>query len=165
LGERFLYCEGEVPLLFTENETNTECIFGTASRTPYVKDAINNFIVHQQSGGINPGEAGTKVSPHCHVTVNPGQCEVIRLRLNDIAPKDLNATYLAANGDPFGVRFDATVSTRREEADQFYATDARMVTMLLKPFIDIEMVKLIRPKHSRNRLAHSRAAGPQQTSV
>jgi hypothetical protein len=135
LGERFLYCEGDVPLLFTENETNSERIFSTPSRTPYVKDAINNFIVHQQSGGINPGDAGTKVSPHYHVTVKPGQCEVIRLRLNDIAPKDLNATYPAANGDPFGVHFDATVTKRREEADQFYATvipskmdvDSRMV--------------------------------------
>jgi hypothetical protein len=135
LGERFLYCAGEVPLLFTENETNSERIFGTPSRTPYVKDAINNFIVHQQFGGINRGDAGTKVSPHYHVTVKSGQCEVIRLRLNDIAPKDLNTTYPAANGDPFGVHFDAAVSTRQEEADQFYATvipsklnvDARMV--------------------------------------
>jgi hypothetical protein len=24
LGERDLYCEGDIPLLFTENETNTE---------------------------------------------------------------------------------------------------------------------------------------------
>ena len=29
LGERYLYCEGDVPLLFTENETNNERIFGT----------------------------------------------------------------------------------------------------------------------------------------
>ncbi|HTF68974.1 MAG TPA: hypothetical protein VK638_40470, partial [Edaphobacter sp.] len=28
LGERYLYCEGDVPLLFTENETNNERIFG-----------------------------------------------------------------------------------------------------------------------------------------
>ena len=42
LGERFLYCEGDVPLLFTENETNNERIFGTPNRTPYVKDGINN---------------------------------------------------------------------------------------------------------------------------
>ena len=31
LGERYLYCEGDVPLLFTENETNNERIFGTAN--------------------------------------------------------------------------------------------------------------------------------------
>jgi hypothetical protein len=54
LGEGFLYCERSVPLLFTENETNSERIFGTTNRTPYVKDSINNFLVHQQSAGVNP---------------------------------------------------------------------------------------------------------------
>src|SRR5574341_2469656 len=29
LGERYLFCEGALPLLFTENETNRERIFGT----------------------------------------------------------------------------------------------------------------------------------------
>jgi len=33
LGRRFLYCEGDAPLLFTENETNHERIFGTPNRT------------------------------------------------------------------------------------------------------------------------------------
>ncbi|MGB7726836.1 MAG: hypothetical protein WBL50_02305 [Candidatus Acidiferrum sp.] len=122
LGERFLYCERNVPLLFTENETNSERIFGMPNRTPYVKDAINNFLLHQQAAGINPGEMGTKVSPHYRVTVNPGQCEVVRLRLNNIAPRDLNSAYAAAMGDPFGVDFDAVVKTRVEEANQFYAT-------------------------------------------
>jgi hypothetical protein len=135
LGERFLYCEGDAPLLFTENETNSERIFGAPNRTPYVKDAINNFIVHQKSDGINPEETGTKVSPHYCLTVSPGQCEVIRLRLNDISPGDLDANHLAAKRNPFGEHFDAAVRTRQEEADQFYATvipskldaDARMV--------------------------------------
>src|SRR4051812_13220026 len=36
LGERHLYCEGEPPLLFTENETNTRRIFGVPNLSPYV---------------------------------------------------------------------------------------------------------------------------------
>ncbi len=48
LGTRFLYCDGDAPLLFTENETNTERIFGVPNRSPYVKDSINNFVVHGQ---------------------------------------------------------------------------------------------------------------------
>src|SRR5579863_253793 len=43
LGERYLYSEGDIPLLFTENETNNERIFGTANASPYVKDGINNY--------------------------------------------------------------------------------------------------------------------------
>ena len=50
LGERYLSCEGDVPLLFTENETNTLRIFGVPNRTPYVKDSINDFVVHGQEG-------------------------------------------------------------------------------------------------------------------
>ena len=34
LGERYLYCDGDAPLLFTENETNTQRIFGVPNRTP-----------------------------------------------------------------------------------------------------------------------------------
>jgi hypothetical protein len=46
LGERFLSCESATSLLFTENETNSERLFGTPNRTPYVKDGIDRFIVH-----------------------------------------------------------------------------------------------------------------------
>ena len=38
-------CEGDVPLLFTENETNNERVFGTPNETRYVKDGINNYVV------------------------------------------------------------------------------------------------------------------------
>src|SRR4051812_3222218 len=40
LGERYLYCEGETTLLFTENETNSERLFNAPNRTPYVKDGF-----------------------------------------------------------------------------------------------------------------------------
>ena len=56
LGVRYLACEGDVPLLFTENETNTLRIFGVPNRTPYVKDSINDFVVHGQEGRGEPGE-------------------------------------------------------------------------------------------------------------
>lgn len=40
----YLHCDRDVPLLFTENETNAERLFGAANRTPpYVKDGINNY--------------------------------------------------------------------------------------------------------------------------
>jgi hypothetical protein len=42
LGEFILSCEGNVPLLFTENETNHERLFpGQKNESPYVKDGIN----------------------------------------------------------------------------------------------------------------------------
>jgi Glycosyl hydrolase family 63 C-terminal domain len=135
LGERFLYCEGDVPLLFTENETNNERIFGTPNHTPYVKDSINSFLVHRQQAAINAEGTGTKVSAQYRVTVGPGQREVVRLRLSDIAPNDLATVFSTAKGSPFGDHFDLTMKVRQDEADQFYATvipskldaDARVV--------------------------------------
>ena len=55
LADYYLYCEGTVPLLFTENETNAQRIFGVPNRTPYVKDSINNYVVHGQKDAVNPG--------------------------------------------------------------------------------------------------------------
>jgi hypothetical protein len=60
LGERYLYCEGDVPLLFTENKTNTERIFGTPNSSPYVNDGINNYVVDGEHESVNPGKTGTK---------------------------------------------------------------------------------------------------------
>jgi hypothetical protein len=120
LGERYLYCEGDVPLLFTENETNTQRIFGVPNRSPYVKDGINNHVVHGQVGVVNPDRKGTKAAAHYRVTVAPGGCQVIRLRLSDAAPADL-AKGNGAGGSPFGGGFEEVLRARRQEADDFYA--------------------------------------------
>jgi hypothetical protein len=121
LGERYLACEGDVPLLFTENETNTQRIFGVPNRSPYVKDSINDYIVHGQAGAVNPEKQGTKAAAHYRLTVNPGASQVVRLRLSDVAP----AAMAQSNGEaagPFGDQFEATLQARRQEADEFYAT-------------------------------------------
>src|SRR5262245_17741744 len=111
LADYYLYCEGKVPLLFTENETNTQRIFGAPNRSPYVKDSIHNYIIHGQKDVVNPDGIGTKASPHYQLTVGPEATQVVRLRLTTMAPNKLR--------DPFG-KFDATVTHRHEEADEFY---------------------------------------------
>jgi hypothetical protein len=111
LGERYLYCEEDIPLLFTENETNNERIFGTRNASPYVKDGINNYIVQGNQDSINPGNLGTKAAAHYSVTVDAGQTAAVRLRLSDLAP--------TAMGDPFK-SFAEIMDARRNEADEFY---------------------------------------------
>ena len=116
LGEYSLWCEGDVPLLFTENETNYERIFpGRTSESPYVKDGINNCIVQNQSSAVNPARQGTKVAAHYHLTVAPGQSVTVRLRLTAKAPSGHSEQAL-----PFAPQFDATFATRIHEADDFY---------------------------------------------
>ena len=106
-----LYCEGQVPLLFTENETNHARLFGTANQSPYVKDGLHDAVVHGQQEAVNPAQRGTKAAPHYQVSVAAGGTQVIRLRLTRTAPGRL--------ADPFG-EFDTVVHTRQTEADAFY---------------------------------------------
>jgi hypothetical protein len=112
LGERHLYCDGSPPLVFTENETNTQRIFGIPNCSPYVKDGINNYIVHGQKNAVNPEQKGTKVAAHYRVMVKAGESEVVRLRLSKVAPEMDN---------PFR-DFDEVLEARHKEADEFYDT-------------------------------------------
>jgi hypothetical protein len=52
----YLYCDGDAALLFTENETNHERIFGAPNASPYVKDGINNYVVHGRTDAVNPAQ-------------------------------------------------------------------------------------------------------------
>jgi hypothetical protein len=113
LGERFFSADGAPELIFTENETNTERIHGTPNRTPYVKDAFDNYLVHGRQEAINPEKKGTKAAAHYALTVAPGGSEVLRLRLSDTAAVD--------PGVPAGSDFDRIMHDRRQEADEFYA--------------------------------------------
>jgi hypothetical protein len=73
LGVYHLYCDGDVPLLFTENETNNARLFPKfPNATPWVKDAINDYLVHGQESALNPDQTGTKVSAHYRLKV--GDC-------------------------------------------------------------------------------------------
>jgi hypothetical protein len=120
LGERFLFCEGECSLLFTGNETNTERLAGVPNRTPYVKDGINDYIVHGREGVVNPANEGTKAAAHYSLTVGAHESRTLRLRLSDQAPAP-SAAPGNADGGPFGTAFVTTMNARRREADEFYA--------------------------------------------
>ena len=109
LGEYFLCCEGMPRLLFTENETNNERIFGTPSATPYVKDGINNHVVAGKEDAVNPNRTGTKAAAHYQLSVGRGETTVVRLRLSNVAPDN-----------PFGPGFAQILEARRREADEYF---------------------------------------------
>jgi hypothetical protein len=111
LGDRWLYVEGDVPLLFAENETNTERLFGTPNASPFVKDGINEYLLHGARGAVNPAATGTKAAAHHEVTVGPGHEIVLRLRLSDAAPEKTPDAFAA---------FDEIFDARLREADEFY---------------------------------------------
>lgn len=109
LGVRELHFEGDVPLLFTENETDHERLFGTANASPYVKDGIGRCVVDGATGAVNPERTGTKAAAHYTLTVPAGGSASVRLRL---APEGTDISLSRG--------FDTVLRDRVKEADAFY---------------------------------------------
>ncbi|HCU25595.1 MAG TPA: glucosidase [Deltaproteobacteria bacterium] len=120
LGKRYLYCEGEVPLLFTENETNTERIFSVPNPSPYVKDGIENYVIHGRSEAVNPDRQGSKAAAYYRLSLPAGGSRSLRLRLTETAPEELGRKGKMTV--PFGASFENLLKTRIQEADEFYAS-------------------------------------------
>jgi hypothetical protein len=112
--QRWLYCDGAPALLFTENETNRQRLYGAENYTLYVKDGINDYIVHGRHDAVNPQQVGTKAAAHYPLTISAGDTVTLQLRLTDRQPLSVNIA--------FGADFDHTFAVRRREADEFYAT-------------------------------------------
>ena len=112
LADYHLFCDGLVPLLFTENETNNERCFGGVNASPYVKDGIHNCVIHGRADTVNPEGIGTKASAHYFLTVGPGETRTVRLRLKRVEGE--------LPPEPFE-GFEEVFKARLEEADVFYA--------------------------------------------
>lgn len=113
LGQRYLYCEGAKQLLFTNNETNTQRLFGMTNRRAYVKDGINNYLVHGDQSAVNPEAVGTKSAAHYEINVPPSKMHTIRLRFTQ--ERDADKQPL------FGDEFTNLFIERQQEANRFYA--------------------------------------------
>jgi hypothetical protein len=113
LGHRWWYvrgADGAVPdVLVTENETNTERLFGTPNASPYVKDGIDAAVVRGQRDRVNPAGVGTKAAAHVRAIVPPGESFTVEVRFTDREMKK-----------PFA-DFEVAFDRRRREADEFYA--------------------------------------------
>src|SRR5467141_666301 len=130
LGKYIFSCEGDVPLLFTENETNHELLFpGQMNESLHVKDGINNCVVQGNKGAVNPEKKGTKVAAHYKTNVGGGQTKVICLRLSSSSADQ--------QGKSFGKQFDEVFADRLREADEFYKS-------VTPPSVDEDAAKVMR---------------------
>jgi len=124
-GSRWLLAEGAPEMLFTENETNFQRVFGFPNATPYVKDSFHDYIIHQSHEAVNPAQTGTKCAAHYHTQIAPGASATLRLRLTNDDPHSgspaANPANAAQAANPFGEEFEKAFELRRSEADQFYA--------------------------------------------
>jgi hypothetical protein len=113
LGEFAFRAEQEVPWYFTENETNTEALYGTPNGFAHVKDAFHHAVVDRRVDKVHNG-MGTKCAAHFRLRIDAGKSAVLRLRLSR---KEQDPGDRSAFED-----FDALVDLRKQEADAFYET-------------------------------------------
>jgi hypothetical protein len=143
LGRYELHCENADALLFTENESNLERLWGVPNRSPFVKDSINDAIIQNKVERVNPEKVGTKAAAHYRFLLSPNESRTIRLRLRKINDHpsagdsivSVSPTHSSALTDasrpslPAGEReratrlfddFDGIFERRQNEADEFY---------------------------------------------
>jgi hypothetical protein len=138
-GKRWLLAAGQPELLFTENETNNTRLFNGRNRSPYVKDAFHEYLIHQNKSAVNPDQTGTKMAAHYVLDLAGGQSAVLKLRLTDLEPlgsMDSNAIAVGTISSPahqertaevpgtndFEAGFDRLFELRKAQADEFYAS-------------------------------------------
>jgi hypothetical protein len=111
LGGYRLDCDGNPALLFCDNETNTQRLYGQSGANGFFKDAFHNYVVAGDKAAVNPGQTGTKAGALYELNIPAGQSTTVRLRLAEAG---------LAKGRPWD-DFDAIIAARRSEADEFYA--------------------------------------------
>ncbi|MBC7815091.1 MAG: glucosidase, partial [Burkholderiales bacterium] len=111
LGDRWWSVDasqGEPHLLFTDNDTNSQRLYGAPNVMPYVKDGINDAVVNGQHERVNPAQEGTKAAAHCSAMVEPGETFTVRVR------------YSPRNDERPFADFDDRFQQRMDEANEFY---------------------------------------------
>jgi len=105
--------EGDLDVLFCENESNAERLWGVTGSTPYPKDGIADHVLHG-SPTVNPANRGTKAALHARLVIAPGATAEVRMRLTaetSAPPPRFDAPS-----------FDAAMRERAEESDAFYSS-------------------------------------------
>jgi hypothetical protein len=129
LGDYLLHCELADDILFTDNETNTQRLFGVPNASSYIKDAFHDYLIHNKQQAVNPARTGTKAAALYTREIAVGATFTLRLRLTKIVgpgtgkidadqceqPKGSSPDTTAPFAD-----FDTIFAQRKQEADDYY---------------------------------------------
>ncbi len=106
----------KLPLLFCDNETNNQRLYNSPNNNQYVKDGINEYIVHGKTDAVNLNAVGTKAAANFDVTINGNDSHTFRLRLSS-----------QTIPQPFE-EYDALFDAAKNNADAFYADLQKDIT-------------------------------------
>ena len=109
LGSFQFTWDGDPPLLFTENQTNTRALWNWGDPAALTKDAFQRYLIHGEQSAVNP-EAGTKACAVYKLDLAPGESRVVKLRLSSTT----EATRVLQD-------IDGLFAARILEADEFYS--------------------------------------------
>lgn len=111
MGDYSFYFQNADAVLFTENETNTERLYGIPNASNFVKDAFHDAVIKNDFRLFAHKKSGTKCSPVFFFEVEPAGQVTLKLRLSK---KPLP--------HPIGAGFDQVFADRLREADEFYCS-------------------------------------------
>ncbi len=110
LGSYYFYYPKTNDAFFTENESNTEKLFGKKNESVFVKDAFHDAIIQNKNKeALRSKKAGTKFAPVYEYNIAAGETKTLYLRLSDVIMES-----------PFTKGFTDIFAQRKEEANDFY---------------------------------------------
>lgn len=109
MGNYWFYFQNARTVLFTENETNTERLYNTSNKSPFVKDVFHKAVIEDDFKLFDNKKAGTKCSPLFYYNIEPAGSITIKLRLSKSPLQN-----------PLAMAFDDVFDNRITEADEFY---------------------------------------------
>jgi hypothetical protein len=107
-GNYYISFDGSPEIKFCDNETNRERLYHIPNDKKYLKDAINDYVVHRYSQYLNPSNYGTKAAAIYKLTIPAGGSSVVKFRMMH----QKSASGIA--------QCDEILKERKKEADEFY---------------------------------------------
>ena len=123
-----MLCEGAPELLFCDNETNTNRLYGTQVNGCF-KDGINDAVVNGNTSAVNSERHGTKAAAHYILDIPAGGSQSVRVRLRPVggpAPAiDFDAEFVGETRRGGRVLRRCAIRDRRRRSAAGAASGAR----------------------------------------
>ena len=108
-GNYFFHFDGSPELQFCDNETNRERLYHIPNEKKYLKDAINDYVVHGKKDTLNPLYEGTKAAAIYRLHIPAGESVTVKFRMRH------QSTELSKDD------CEAVLQARLQDANDFYA--------------------------------------------